>query len=212
MLPSLPASQCPIISPLAPTHSMALTGPSEEVEPAYSCWDISSQNMRPCKNELQKEYCVKIKLIALVWQWVTLISWCQTNRLGHSYLVMHNVEGKTHKLLEILKIASRKYTLFRQFLMKYFQITWVDIHISLNKNYNTPILHTCLTSCWSCLCSIPGYLVDPLWFWVLRVKNQKTQPSSWVHRKLKFLEKMDFSPHFWQSWLYENVTEHINFV
>ena len=145
--------------------------------------------MRPCLNELQKEYCVKIKLIALDWQWVTLIYWCQMNRLGHSSSVMHNVEGKTHKLLEILKITSKKYTYFQQFLMKYFEITWVDIHISLNKNGKTPILHTCLTSCWSCLCSIAGYLVGPLWFLVLRVKNQKTLPSSRVHRKLNFFEK-----------------------
>ena len=143
---------------------------------------------RPCLNELQKEYCVKIKLIALDWQWVTLISWCQMNRLGHSSPVMHIVEGKTHKLLEKLKITSRKYTKFQHFFMKYFQITWVDINISRNKNDNTPILHKCLTSCWSCLCSIAGYLADPVWFWVLRVKNQKTLPSSQVHRKLKFLE------------------------
>jgi hypothetical protein len=61
-------------------------------------------------NELQKEYCVKTKLIALDWQWETLISWCQMNRLGHSSSVMHNVEGKTHKLLEILKTMSRKHT------------------------------------------------------------------------------------------------------
>ena len=94
--------------------------------------------------------------------------------------------------MEILKITSGKYTEFQQFLMKYFQITWVDIHISLNKNDNTPILHTCLTSCWFCLCSIAGYLVDPLWFWVLRVKNQKTLPSSQVHRKLTCFRKNGF--------------------
>ena len=35
---------------------------------------------------------------------------CQINRLGHSSSVMHNVEGKTHKLLEKLKRASRKCT------------------------------------------------------------------------------------------------------
>ena len=79
------------------------------------------QLKRPCLNELQKEYCMKIKLIALDWQWVTLISWCQMNYLGHSSPVMHNVEGKT-----------------------------------LNNNDNTPILHTCLTLCRSCLCSIAG--------------------------------------------------------
>ena len=165
--------------------------------------------MRPCLNELQKEYCVKIKLIALNLQWVTLISWCQMNRLGHSSPVFNNTEGKTQKLLKKLKITSRKCTYFWLFLMKYFQITWVDICISLNENNNTPILHTCLTPCWSCLCSIAGYLVDRLWFCFLRVKNQKARPSSWVDRNLNFLEKLDFVPLFWQSWLYENGFEHI---
>ena len=119
---------------------------------------------RPCLNELQKEYCVKIKLIVLDWQWVTLISWCQMNCDGHSSPVMHNVEGKKHKLLAKLKIMSEKYTKFWNILMKYFQITWVDIRISLNKNDNTPILHTCMTLFLSCFCFIAGYLVDPLWF------------------------------------------------
>ena len=55
--------------------------------------------MRPCMNELQKEYCVKIKLIALDWQWVTLISWCQMNRDGHSFLnmlVKSQLSSSTH--------------------------------------------------------------------------------------------------------------------
>ena len=168
--------------------------------------------MRLCMNELQKEYCIKIKLIGPDWQLVTLISWCQVNRLSHSSQVMHKVEGRTHKLLEKLKIMSKKKTLVGHFLMKYFQITWVDIRISLNKNDNTPILHTCLSSCWSFLFSIAGYLEDPLWFWVLRVKNQTTILSNWVDRNLNCIEKLNFLPLLWQSWLYENVIEHINFV
>ena len=114
---------------------------------------------RPCLNELQKEYCVKIKLIALDWQWVTLISWCQMNCLGHRSPVMHKVEGKTHTIMEKFKITSGKSTLFWKKFVKYFQITCVDIWISLNKNDNTPILHTCLTSCWSCLCTTTGHSV-----------------------------------------------------
>ena len=53
---------------------------------------------RPFLNDLQKEYCVMIKLIALDWQWVTLISWCQINRLGHTSPVMHKIVGKTHDI------------------------------------------------------------------------------------------------------------------
>ena len=83
--------------------------------------------------ELQKEYCVKIKLIALEWQWVTLISWCQMNHLGHSSRVMHKLEGKTHNIFEKLKITSQKSTLFGHFVVKYFQITCVDIWFFLNK-------------------------------------------------------------------------------
>ena len=61
---------------------------------AHCNWTLHSENCslnctRPCLNELQKEYCVKIKLIALDWQWVTLISWCQMNRDGHSFPVKH---------------------------------------------------------------------------------------------------------------------------
>ena len=154
--------------------------------------------MRQCLNELQKEYCVKIKLIALDWQWVTMISWCQMNRLGHSSPDMHKVEGKTHTILEKLRIMSGKSTLFWHFFVKYFQITCVDIWISLNKNNNTLILHTCLTSCWSCLCSTTGDLVVKFFGGVVRVKKQKTIASSWFHRQLKILEKLIFG-HFSDS-------------
>ena len=75
---------------------------------------------RPCQNELQKEYCVKIKVIALDWQWVTLRLWCQMNRKGHSSPVKHKVVGKPHKILEKSKIASEKSTLFGHFFVKYF--------------------------------------------------------------------------------------------
>ena len=119
--------------------------------------------MRLCMNELQKEYWVKIKLIALDWQWVTLISWGQMNRLGHSSSVMYNVEGKTHQLLEILKITSRKYTEFQKMLMKYFQITWVDIHISLNKNVNTPIPLYPYTHVWHCVDLVFALLLAIWW-------------------------------------------------
>ena len=81
-------------------------------------WAVCVLLMRPCLNELQKEYCVKIKLVALDWQWVTLIFWCQMNRLGHSSRVMHKVEGKTHKFFEKLKITSQKSTLFGHFFVK----------------------------------------------------------------------------------------------
>ena len=76
--------------------------------------------MRPCLNELQKEYWLKTKVIVLEWQWVTLGSWCQMNRNGHSSPVKHKVEGKPHKILEKLNITSGKSTFFWHLFVKYF--------------------------------------------------------------------------------------------
>ena len=137
--------------------------------------------MWPCLNELQKEYCVKIKLIALDWQWVTLISWCQMNRLGHSSPVMHKVQGKTHTVLEKLKITSGKSTSFRLFSKSIFRSPMLTSEFLLIKN--TPILHTCLTLCWSCLCSTTSHSVVKFFWGVVRVKKQKTIASSRFHRK-----------------------------
>ena len=51
---------------------------------------------------------------------MTLISWCQINRLGHSSSVMHNVEGKTQTLLEKLKITTKKIRLISTFFCEIF--------------------------------------------------------------------------------------------
>ena len=71
--------------------------------------------MRPCLNELQKEYCMKIKLIAMDWQWVTLISWCQMNRNIHSSPTMHKVEGETHFFVEEVEDKALKINLILTF-------------------------------------------------------------------------------------------------
>ena len=42
---------------------------------------------RQCLHESHKVHCVKTKLIALNWQFVTYISWCQKKRGIHSALV-----------------------------------------------------------------------------------------------------------------------------
>ena len=110
------------------------------------------------------------------------------NRLGRRSPAMHEVEGKTPKFLEKLKITSRTSNIFGHFFGKYFQITCVDICISLIKNNNTPIHHTCLTLCWSCFHSTTGHSVVSLLFWVMQVKKQKTIASSWFHEKLSLLE------------------------
>jgi hypothetical protein len=75
----------------------------------------------------------------------------------------------------------------------------INIRMSLYKNNNTPIFHTCLTSCWSCLCSTTGHLVVHILGGVVEVKNRKKNiVSSWFHRKLNFLEKSIFG-HFYDS-------------
>ena len=102
-----------------------------------------------------------------------------------------------------MKITSGKSTLFGHFFVKYFLITCVHICISLNTNDNTTILHTCLTSYWSCLRSTAGYLMIPLWFRVMGVKKAKTVASSWLHEKLNFSDKSNFQPLLWQSLIYK---------
>ena len=112
---------------------------------------------------------------------LTMISCCQMNCLGHSSPVMHKVEGKTHTILEKLKIMSGKSTLFWNFFVEYFHITCVDIWISLNKNNNTTILHTCLTSCWSCLFSTTSHLVVTFFGGVVRVKKKNNYSVKLVY-------------------------------
>ena len=93
--------------------------------------------MRPCLNELQKEYYMKTKVIALDWQWVTLRSWCQMNRNGHSSQVKHRVDGKPHNICEKLKITSGKSTFFDIFFWSIFSISFMKvIDIFLNGIYH----------------------------------------------------------------------------
>ena len=57
---------------------------SEWVSEWLSQGPCHSPSKRQCLIELQKEYCVKTKVIALDWQWVTFRIGCQMNRNGHS--------------------------------------------------------------------------------------------------------------------------------
>ena len=138
--------------------------------------------MRPCLNELQKEYCVKTKVIELDWQWVTLRSWCQMNRNGHSSPVKHKVEGKPHNFFEKLKITSGKSPIFGHFLWSFFWspvftsvFLWIEIIFPLFFTY--------------------------IWLWIFggfalvlgraREKgNNKT--VKWVSREVKLFLKFDF--------------------
>ena len=110
---------------------------------------------RPCLNELLKEYCVKIKLTALDWQWVTLISWCQMNRHGQSSPVMHNVEGQTHKHLEKLKIMSKKYTYFWHFWWSIFRSPELT-YVFLLKKMIIPLY---FTHVWLCVDLVSALLL-----------------------------------------------------
>ena len=111
--------------------------------------------------ELQKEYLVKTKLEALDGKFLVLISWCQMKHDIHSSSFMPKVEGKIYWFLEKLKVMAHKMALFWHFCWSIFETTCIHICISLNKNDNTPILHTCLTWCWFCLCSTAGHSVVP---------------------------------------------------
>ena len=45
---------------------------------------------------------VRIKLIALVWYWVTIIFWCQTSPKIHCSPAIYNVQDKTKNILSKL--------------------------------------------------------------------------------------------------------------
>ena len=123
-------------------------------------WQKDGPIRRPCLNELQKEYCVKTKVIALDWQWVTLRSWCQMNRNGHSSPVKHKVEGKQKNILEKLMITSGKSTFFGHFFVKYFRspvFTSVFLLIQMIK----PLY---FTHVWLCVDLIFALLMDIWWF------------------------------------------------
>ena len=144
-------------------------------------------------NELKKEYCVKIKLIAHDWQCVTLISWFQMNHYVHSSPDLHKVEGEHIFFLEKLKITPWKSLLFWCFFVKLFLITFVHICISQNTNDITSILHTCvilfLLYCW--LFDDSALVLGPA-----SEKDKKTIASSCFHGKLNFFEKLHFKHFF----------------
>ena len=137
-----------------------------------SFWQVL-HDMRPCLNKLETEYCVKIKVIALDWQWVTLRSRCQMNCNSHSYTVKNKVENKPHQSLEKLKITSGKSTIFGHFLVKYFYTSGMpDLVFAL-----------LLDTCWVCF----GF-GSCEW-----KRKEKTRVSGWFQGKLNFFENQIFN-------------------
>ena len=116
--------------------------------------------MRQCLNDLQKEYCVKTKLIALDWQWVTLRSWCQMNRKGHSSPGKHYVEGKPHESLEKLKIICGNQPNLEKILWSIFRslvLTYVFLLIQI-------IITLYFTQVWLRLDLVFALLLAIWWF------------------------------------------------
>ena len=154
--------------------------------------------MRPCLNELQKEYCVKTKVIALDWQWVTLGSWCQMNRKGHSSPVKYKVDGKPHKILEKLKITSGKSTLLDFFLLNIFRSpVFTSVFLLIQMIVPLYFAHVLL-----CVDLIFPLHVDIWWlcfcFGSCQWKRKKTRVSSWFQGKVIFFENQIFN-HFYES-------------
>ena len=155
--------------------------------------------MRPYLNELQKEYCVKTKVIALDWQKVTLGSWCQMNRNSHSSPVKHKVEGKPHKNLEKLKITSKKSTLFGYFLWSIFRshgFTSVFLFMQM-------ILPLYFTHVWLSVDLVFALLVA-IWCFCFgsgscEWKKKKSRATSWFQGKVNFFENLIFN-HFYDSY------------
>ena len=141
-----------------------------------------------CLNELQKYYCLKTKLIALDWQWVTLISWGQKNRDIHSSPVMYKVEGKTQKLLEKLNVLKIGHCL--KFVCKVFSdhLCW---HILIKKIIPLNFIHV-----WLCADLVFAILIAIHWFrfcfGLCGVKTNNTYSQVGYHQKLTFFLTLDF--------------------
>ena len=135
-------------------------------------------------NELQKEYCVKRKLVSLDWQWGTLIYWIQTNRDNNSSPVMHQVEGKIHK-----NFTEIKCNIF-------------NIDLILNQICEVFSDHLCwwqfkyITHIWLCVDLVFALLLTIQWFrfgfGLCRWTSKKTTVLEWLHRKVHFSEKFGF--------------------
>ena len=146
------------------------------------------QAMRQCLNELQKEYCVKTKVIAPDWKWVTLRSWCQMNRNGHSSPVKHKVEVKPNKIFEKLKITSRKSTLFGHFLSSIFRLpVFTSIFLFIKM-----IFPLYFTQVWLCVDLFFSLLMDIWWFCFGFGSSDWKRASSWFQGKVNFFFKPDF--------------------
>ena len=158
--------------------------------------------MTPCLNELQKEYSMKTKVIALDWQWVTLRSWWQMNRNGHSSPVKHNSEDKPHKNLE-----NQPYLdifLWRIFRSPVFTSVFLFIHM---------ILPIYFTHVWFRVDLIFALLMDIWWFcfgfglWEWKTKKQVGFKERQTFLKIWFLttfmKVID---------IFENNIDHINLL
>ena len=151
--------------------------------------------MRPCLNELQKEYWLKTKVIALDWKWVTLRSWCQVNRKGHISPFKQKVDGEPLKILEKLKITSGKSTLFGHFFWSILGHLCSHLYFSEYKLYYPYTSHM----------SDFVLILSLLYRWIFgdyafvlghASGKEKTRLSSWFQGKVNFFENLIFN-HFY---------------
>ena len=140
-------------------------------------------------NELKKEYCVKIKLIAHDWQCVTLISWFQMNHYVHSSPDLHKVEGEHIFFLEKLKITPWKSLLFWCFFCEVISNHFCS-HLYFSK-YKWYYFNT------SHMCDLVFALLLAIWWFCFgfgscewkRQKNNSVQLFSW---EVKLFWKITF--------------------
>ena len=140
---------------------------------------------------------MKTKVIVLDWQWVTLRSWCQMNRNGHSSPVMHNDEGKPHEMFEKLKQTSGKSALFGHFLWSILGHLCSHLYFSWSTWFYSYTSHM----------SDFVLILSSLYLWIFggsalalghASEEKKTRPSIWFQGKANFFKNLIFN-HFYES-------------
>ena len=168
--------------------------------------------MRPCLNGLQKQYCLKTKVIVLDWQWVTQRLWCQINRNGQSSPVKNKVEGKQLQILGKIMIMSGKSTLFGHFFVSIFRsLVFTSVFLLIKM-----ILLLYFTHAWLRVDLVFALLLDIWWFCFgfgsCEWKREEKKRVKLVSRDGKLFWKLIFNQFYDRLQYFFNGIQHINLV
>ena len=134
---------------------------------------------RQCEIKDIKLCQVRTKIIALGWYWVTMIFFGQISPKIHYSPGMHSVQVKTKNLSCKLVKASWKWTIFGSFMVQFVWIPCFWSHISLKNKLQAHTSHTFLILSAFQLRDAASHFWHLHKLYRVKVKNQKSSPSSW---------------------------------